>query len=145
MTRPCPTACQPMDMVGNAEQTLAAELRADIQSILFAADKPMPTTAITAAVHQRCGRVPGHLIYQALVALERDAEARRAGRAGTAARPEVLWQLARAARLGEHDDGLVGDDPPERTERQLGAPPRVVPISPGLTRNEIGCSVDECN
>jgi hypothetical protein len=57
-------------------------------------DQPMATTAVTAAAHERGCRVPGHLVYRALVALKRDAEARRAGRAGTAARSEVLWPLA---------------------------------------------------
>lgn len=76
------------DEPGGAERRLIEEIRRVVRGILLNASGPMPTTEISAVV----GRVPYHLVYRTLVALERAGEVRRAGRVGTSASSEVLWR-----------------------------------------------------
>lgn len=95
---------------GGSEARLIEQLRPVVRAVLAGAGDPMSTTAVTDAVNRAEGRVPSHLVYRTLVALERGGEAARAGRAGTAGRAEVLWQLAvRDADLNREFERLAAE------------------------------------
>jgi hypothetical protein len=103
-------ADDPATVSENMKRTLIAELRPCIRSILFAADQPMATTAVTAAAHERGCRVSGppHLPGPGHARTRR--RTRRAGRAGTAVRSEMLWQVAlTAGDLNPEFARLVGE------------------------------------
>lgn len=69
----------------------ARQTRDLIRPVLEAAAEPLATTQIA----ELSGGWQVN-VYHALRSLERDGEVKRAGRAGTAARAEVLWR-----RVGE--------------------------------------------
>lgn len=74
----------------DTETAVLDQLREAVRAVLLCATAPLATTAVQALL----GQVPGHLVYRALVGMERAGEVQRCGRVGTAARAEVLWQLA---------------------------------------------------